>query len=361
MVAALRFLTVQFPYDIPYHSSSGSWTTQSHYVWSSFKRKSQKCEARILGLNLSKFAYNNANDDTRNADGSYKYTSCKNSNNEIVTYVKDNVVPWGGPISWDTKDGDKKIKMTKPNGMECSGLVTWALQNGRVNVGDAKSLFSKTEMFCSTANDVKGDCVKSLAKEDFKYSETETYEVNLYKDTELYNYHNPYFLLQEFMEIIDKNGNSTTKRASNENNIYDKISELKFKKFNASKSIIPLYTVKPAKENKDFKKSDIKAGDLLNRPKIISDGTVTSTGHIAMILAVTDKYIYVGEASQSGNRVSRYESVEKMISSWSQMHKADVNYIKLDALYSYYGEVTLKDGTQANGNDYNFCNKWSCN
>ncbi len=114
VVAAARFLSMQFPYDFPYHMESiSSNPMRSHFAWSSTKLANNVDDVRIYGLNLTKNVYNS-------------------HTNEKAIYTKS--TPWACTIS-----GDKKA------GLECSGFVAWALRNGRFNGGDWKtSMFSGT-------------------------------------------------------------------------------------------------------------------------------------------------------------------------------------------------------------------------
>ncbi len=105
VVAAARFLSMQFPYYFPYLLTS---MDSSHYVWSSSKYVKNEDDVRIYGLRLTDKSY-----------GDYEGNK--------VNATK--VTPWA------CKKSDKVI------GLECSGFVTWALRNGRFNAGDWKTSY----------------------------------------------------------------------------------------------------------------------------------------------------------------------------------------------------------------------------
>lgn len=106
-VAAARFLTLQFPYRIPYFYENG----------------------RLKG-------------DINIADGEGRYYHKglylhENKKKDIVASVSGPCI-WGCPLlNWeDDPDFGYIWGQTKPNGLDCSGFVTWALYNGGYDVGD---------------------------------------------------------------------------------------------------------------------------------------------------------------------------------------------------------------------------------
>ncbi len=123
VVAAARFLTVQFPYDIPYYMEKkrANRLTNSDYIWISSEKRKAPEKARIYGLNLSKTAYGRDK-----ADENYVVLTKKNSAGEYVN--ADNIASWACPIT--NSNGYKNL-----NGMACSSFVTWAFRNGRFHIG----------------------------------------------------------------------------------------------------------------------------------------------------------------------------------------------------------------------------------
>ncbi|MBQ9817969.1 MAG: hypothetical protein IJM59_10985 [Proteobacteria bacterium] len=115
VVAAARFLTLQFPYFVKYYDTShmSNCPTISHYVWTSGTKASNAQDVRIFGLNLTKNAYND-------------YRS-----NQVI---KSDITPWS---CYFPKDDTKcNVYSSKQNGLGCSGFVSWAFRNGRFYVGD---------------------------------------------------------------------------------------------------------------------------------------------------------------------------------------------------------------------------------
>jgi hypothetical protein len=319
VVAAARFLVLQFPYTIPYYMEKRgikNHPTKSHYVWVSGTKQEKAADARIYGFNLTQYAYNSA-------------TSSK--------AVLSDVTPWACEM---TVNGE-----TKKNGLECSGFVTWAMRNGRFNLGDWK-----THMFGSNGNCyLNGKKVKN-------------------------------YLCTSFVNNTEGNGRS------NANNSFDST----FTKLSALKS----------HGNTDGKESDfltigkittasqkkIKAGDLLwhgNYEK--ADGS-TGSGHIAMIIGITRnedktiKKIYVGEATTSnGNKLSTYsweafqkcspwakntckitngeyakDSSGNFITTGTRLYTSYV--IRMDNVYNYFSN---KYSFDKNGSDYKYTDHWN--
>lgn len=106
VVAAARFLTLEFPYKIDYFFENGRVNDSgSHYA-----DGEGRYYHRGLYLHESKF-----ND---------------------IRYVFAGPVIWGCPLT-NYEDFGKYVKGKKmPNGLDCSGFVTWTLLNGGFDVGD---------------------------------------------------------------------------------------------------------------------------------------------------------------------------------------------------------------------------------
>ena len=127
VVAAARFIALQFPFFIPYRDNWVSLTdypTDSHYVWSGKRWENytpkKGYEVRIYGFNLTSKAYN--------------YNDYHDINNPASSIIQTSVSPWGAdivPILYQNSNGNG----TK-NGLSCTGFVTWALRNGRFYIGD---------------------------------------------------------------------------------------------------------------------------------------------------------------------------------------------------------------------------------
>lgn len=101
VVAAIRFLMLEFPYRINYYSENGRMTTELK----------ADGEGRYYhrGLYLSEDKYSTVNSNLNNSYGP---------------------VMWGCPLY--TFLSEKKLN----NGLDCSGFVTWTLINGGFDVGD---------------------------------------------------------------------------------------------------------------------------------------------------------------------------------------------------------------------------------
>ena len=101
VVAAIRFLTLEFPYRVNYYSENGRMTTELK----------ADGEGRYYhrGLYLSEDKYSTVNSNLNNSYGP---------------------VMWGCPLY--TFLSEKKLN----NGLDCSGFVTWTLINGGFDVGD---------------------------------------------------------------------------------------------------------------------------------------------------------------------------------------------------------------------------------
>ena len=310
VVAAARFLILQFPYDIPYQmiGLNNTVKARSHYVHTLHRdAASSISKTRIYGLNLTSNVYNSS------------------INRKPENIIRKTAVPWGAAY-----DSTSKEKYPY-NGLECSGFVTWALNNGRVGLGDWK-----TKMFAKT-----GDCKKNGKI------------VRNYKCKDLVN---------------NSSGSTWSNRNNNLFNAYEKLGKLKdsdFKKL----------TGKSLSEVKDILK-DVKAGDLLWKGKYISKSADTySNGHIAMIIGLKrDKNgdvseIEIGEAIYtSGNTLTRKTVSAFQQSSWFNSDYASY-IIKMDNVYNYYSnlhEITDKseksdcpNNVKSGGNCYNYTESYN--
>lgn len=107
VVAAARFLTLEFPYRISYFYENGRVHESSPHYCDGEGRYYHK------GLYLHK----------------YKFS-------EIEKSVAG-PAPWGCRLTNYEPDPPKYVPLTKmPNGLDCSGFVTWALLNGGFDIGD---------------------------------------------------------------------------------------------------------------------------------------------------------------------------------------------------------------------------------
>lgn len=107
VVAAVRFLTLEFPYRISYFYENGR--LENHYN----KRKIDG-EGRYYhkGLYLS----------------TEKYTH--------ISPSWDGPKMWGCPLTNRDDTGPYVLYAPYPNGLDCSGFISWALLNGGFDVGD---------------------------------------------------------------------------------------------------------------------------------------------------------------------------------------------------------------------------------
>ena len=140
VVAAIRFLAMQFPFTFPYRMADFTSNTMiSHFAWTKYDKADNPDDVRIYGLNLTNNVYN-----------SHK--------NDKAIYSKS--TPWACSKSGSTY------------GLECSGFVAWSLRNGRFDAGDWKtSMFSDSNF--KTSSETKGwgfngNNVYDNVKEKFK-------------------------------------------------------------------------------------------------------------------------------------------------------------------------------------------------
>ena len=131
VVAAARFLTLQFPYKLDYFEENGRLAKSGH-------RANIDGEGRWYhkGLYLSES----------------KYSLVENK--------------MGGPKHWGEKLKAYSSGKTSPNGLDCSGFVTWAIYNGGFDIGDIGS--GDTGKNVDELDD-KGEKVKIAKGMDFDF------------------------------------------------------------------------------------------------------------------------------------------------------------------------------------------------
>lgn len=106
VVAAARFLTLEFPYRIDYFFENGRINSSGvHYA-----DGEGRYYHRGLYLNQEKF--------------------------KDIKYTFAGPAIWGCPLTNYEDYGKYVYGKKKPNGLDCSGFVTWALLNGGFDVGD---------------------------------------------------------------------------------------------------------------------------------------------------------------------------------------------------------------------------------
>ncbi|MBO4351533.1 MAG: hypothetical protein J6A01_11395, partial [Proteobacteria bacterium] len=332
VVAAARFLVLQFPYDIPY-SQGGAYdvvTGRGHYIWAFWAKdgnldadKTNSSDVAVFGLNLTPNAYNS----------SLTHVSQRDTNKPWGTY-NDNIK------DFDLTKYPGRNNKYKFTGLECSGFVTWALRNGRMGLGDwLTTIFSRD-----------GSCIIDGKK------------VRNYRCKTHVNH---------MMSQIPKNdsGNAWGQSSSNSYNVlnsaYEKLNLLQdsdFKQLDGKDEA----TVQAILD-------DAKAGDLLWLGKYINEQEGTyANGHIAMVIGLKrDKNgkvteIDVGEAAaESGNKLNRW-TVSKFVTNSAWVAKAKGKnasfLIKMDHVYNYFTDkykITdegkksdCKDGVKSGGNCY---------
>ena len=107
-VAAARFLTLQFKYRVPYFYENGRLNNSGVNLADGEGRYYQK------GLYLSKSKY------------------------DLIRYKFNGPAMWGCPLrNWDNNERFGFVAGNRmPNGLDCSGFVSWALFNGGSDPGD---------------------------------------------------------------------------------------------------------------------------------------------------------------------------------------------------------------------------------
>ena len=323
VVAAARFLVTQFPKDIIYTGQNSfdqpkgttSPYTHASYTWAKHYKESAPdvSNYRIYGLNLTKTAYN-----------SPEFTDKDTTTKEGIPWNCSYEDFYGQKL----KKGDKDVEFPY-NGLRCTGFVTWAMRNGRFNLGD---LFAYT------------------FAQNYPSSPKRRYE-----DKSKSNYLRGGEIFRDF------------------DNVYEKLTKLKESDF----------IFLPDLDEKNSAK--IKAGDILwyliyncEEGKKCPEECKSDGGHFAMVLGIDyDKnknvnYFYVAEAAGGlGNRL-----IPHKISSMKTWGKAsgkndvwgkvfnnkekdackDRRAIKMDSVYNYYSDQLKESGFE--GNTYKYTDMW---
>jgi len=116
-VAAARFLTLEFKYRVPYYYETGRIKYENKYC-------------------------NMSNINTREIDGEGRYYHkglyLDNSKKELITLSKEGPAIWGCKIRnlEDKPEYGFSVGKMVPNGLDCSGFVTWTLKNAGFEPGD---------------------------------------------------------------------------------------------------------------------------------------------------------------------------------------------------------------------------------
>ena len=402
VVAAARFLTLQFPYFIRYRDnwvSLTDYSTDSHYVWSNDKywlsiTPTVGHDIRIYGLNLTKLAYN--------------YVDYQQPGSKVI---QANIIPWNSPIKDKTLvDSNTVVSGTgrgTTNGLACSGFVTWSLRNGRLLIGDWWTSIFGNYGDCKVQDKITGEWkyVRNYYCEDFvngtKDSISGDYKINecqipTYPASRASSKYNKldeaYKKLSQlkttntaFVKILstkDSNGECNIKlqKCTTDNDCidnYDCNEDFGDTCDDAAEGKTDFINVKCLNEqtilDKIKKREIIKAGDLLWQGRYKCDYTKNyagTGGHIAMIVGIDRKndgsieYLYVAEATvettkgetYGGTIVSRYEIKDLMSSKWSSKDKRDSFIIRMDNIYS---QSKFEDASgEHNGNDYGYSDEF---
>lgn len=126
-VAAARFLTLEFPYRIPYFFENGRLV--NHF------NAHVDGEGRYYHIGL--------------------YLSVDKYDDITATMVGPAI--WGAPLTNFQNEGNFKAGGKYPNGLDCSGFITWALYNGGFDVGDvgAGDYYYRDDDLCDLGERVK--------------------------------------------------------------------------------------------------------------------------------------------------------------------------------------------------------------
>lgn len=299
VVAAARFLILQFPYDIPYQMKGLDFTgsARSHYVWAYSTKKidgASLADVAVYGLNLNKYEYSSL------TDHSAKRT------------IRNDVIPWGAKYNLVQSDKTNNETDYPYNGLECSGFVSWAFRNGHLGLGDWK-----TELF--------GTCYRNKTTNKISCPGTRNY-----KDKSYVNNLNQYNSLNAAYTKLNKLKNSDFVQL---NDCPDE------PKLDCTKKEDRLKYLKDVFKN-------AKAGDLLWRGDYVNDNKEHyRSGHVAMIIGIKRNsegvtHIYVGEAvAKSGNRLTPWSiNSFNATSTWATSTKQASFLIKMDRVYNYYSE-----------------------
>ncbi len=101
VIAAIKFLTMEFPYRIPYFNENGRLTTFNVYPYIDGEGRYYH-----LGLYLNESRY------------------------QLLAKSSTNPTPWGCPLY------AKNLNRTILNGLDCSGFITWAFYQAGFDPGD---------------------------------------------------------------------------------------------------------------------------------------------------------------------------------------------------------------------------------
>ena len=324
VLAAARFLAIQFPKDVPYASAlmyDNVAATIGRYTMSTYAAAKDsdeyKAKVRIFGLSLLDYAYNS-------------FTSFTDSHIIMGAKGQDKVVPWGCHVT--IKGEDKGA-----NGLRCSGYVNWAMRNGRFYLGDWGTVLFAKNGSCKNA---KGNYLRNFKCKDLVYK--------------------------------NKNAGSSNPNGQFES-AHAKLSQLEEKDFIKVKDLT--------------EKSKFMAGDLLwkgvynckvsnNQCQIDGNDCRDGSGHVAMILGISRKddgnikYVYVAEATgENGNRLKAY-SIEGLKKVWVNKTNTKANkkegypcsytdsrLIKMDNVYNYHHNKT-PDKVREDLNTYKYTELW---
>lgn len=116
VLAAARFITLEFPYLIKYFNENG----RLPYTSDSGKEVSIKTPVDGEGRYYHKGLYLHES----------KFETLYKNPTTGLAYTKQGPAIWGCPLY------DEFVKRYKANGLTCSGFVTWAMYNGGYDVGD---------------------------------------------------------------------------------------------------------------------------------------------------------------------------------------------------------------------------------
>ena len=335
VVAAARFLILQFPYDIPYTSNgvNNHKKVLSHYLFTKGELD-DVLKVDIHGLNLTSNAYNST------------------TNHDESNIIRDDVVPWGGAYNEPFKSKYKGEDLEFPyNGLECTGFVTWALRNGFLGLGDWNTnLFAKD-----------GRCRKGG---------------KAYPDGKASGVVERNYKCEDIVNNKDGNYSDTTNKNNRLLQAYPKLTRLKDEDFKdiSKKDEKTLQAI--------FK--DAKAGDLLVRNNNPTDADLTKYpdmiykyGHVAMIIGIKRDSkgitaIEVGEAmSKSGNRLTLFKSMEEFAKSsdWVNSNAYKAFLVKMDNVYNYYSDKydiktesktsDCPNNVKSGGNCYNYTDTYN--
>ena len=363
VLAAARFLVLQFPKDIPYTSinlynntnlkgnvGDVSVSTISNYTFTSDKYNSDKNKVRVYGFNLMNKSYNS-------------FTTFTDSH--VILGGKDmkKVIPWGCTIP---AANGSKVTMTEGgaevayplNGLCCSGFVNWALRNGRFYLGRwGTAIFGQN----GDCKDTKGNFVRNIrCRRYWGEEEKDTDEYKACKKTSIANPNS-------------KHENAFAKVNMLKEEDFVKVSDLTVKSDIKAGDLLWVghYHCKCSADIPAGKKcSDVKGSKCLFGGNHCTKGS----GHVAMILGISrhkDKTInkvYVAEAiGINGNHLSAYTiDALKKDNTWQYQEPEtktncnnfhDTRVIKMDRVYNY-SHTKNPDVVKEDLNTYKYTELW---